>query len=311
MKIVIPERIDVLPKKYLDELNKFGQVLSYKDFPTDSDEILSRIREAELLIVKWIDLPKDFLDYCVKLKAIVTLTSGYGHLPIKEARNKGIDVINCPTHNSNAVAEHVIALMFAVARKISISQVNIQKGNWKSTPYDFLGMEFKGKELGLVGHGNIGSKVGEKAKALGMKVKFVNSKSSSDEIDKLVRQSDIISLNLPLNERTKYLFDRRRLGFMKSTAILVNTSRGDLLDQRALYDLLKQNKIFGAGLDVFSGSPAKGKAPDEIVNLAKLANVVTTPHLAFNTLEAGERMGKEMIENVDAWIKGKPINLLS
>ena len=311
MKIVLPEKIDVLPQKYLDELKGLGQVESYENFPIEDEEILERIKDAEILIVKWIYLPENFLDVCKSLKYIVTLSSGYGQFPLKEARSKKIIIVNSPTHNSHAVAEHAVALMFAVARGIFYAQDSIRKGNWKKTPYDFQGVELAGKTLVQIGYGNIGKQVAYIARGIGMKVVVANSKTTSKKLDEMISKADLINLNIPLTEKTKNLIDKRRIGLMKKNAYLINTARGDVVDQEALYQALVNEKIAGAGLDVFIGTPPVGKAPSGIMKLANLKNVSTTPHLAFNTKEAGERMGKEMLDNVKAIIKGNPINVVN
>ncbi|KKQ51373.1 hypothetical protein A3A52_01080 [Candidatus Woesebacteria bacterium RIFCSPLOWO2_01_FULL_39_14] len=311
MKIVIPEKIDVIPQKFLDELKKLGQVKIYDNFPIGGKEILERIKDAEILIVKWIYLPENFLDICKNLKYIVSLTSGYGHFPLKEARSKKIVIVNSPIHNSHAVAEHTITLMFAVARGIFYAQENVKKGNWKDSPYDFLGVELAGKVLAQVGYGNIGKRVVELARGVGMKVAVADSKTTDKKLDEMISKADFISLNVPLTERTEKLIDERRINLMKKGAYFINTARGDIVDQNALYKALADRKIAGAGLDVFMDTPPVGKAPREVIKLASLKNVIVTPHLAFNTKEAGERMGREMLDNVKAIIKGKPINVVN
>ncbi len=311
MKIVIPEKIDVIPDKYINELKELGGLVYYDDFPNKQTQIIERIKDAEILIVKWIYLPEKFLDYCKRLKYIVSLTSGYGHFPLDDARKKGVLILNSPTHNSNAVAEHTVALMFAVVRKIPQSQINIKKGNWKISPYDFLGTELFGKVLLQIGYGNIGSKVVKIAQGIGMKVVIAESKTTSDELDRLIQNADFISINVPLTDSTKNMINKKRINLMKNTAYLINTARGDIVDQNALYKALVDKKIAGAGLDVFTGTLPKGKVNKEVLKFAKLPNVVTTPHVAFNTIEAGDKMGKEMIENVKAILKGKPINVVN
>jgi len=251
------------------------------------------------------------LDYCPKLRYIVSLTSGFGHFPLIDARKKGVTIVNSPTHNSLAVAEHTIALMFAVSRKITFARDNILKGNWKISPYDFLGTELSGKTLLQVGNGNIGSKVAKIARGIGMKVVVSNSKTTDDQLDKLIPTSDLISINVPLTNRTKNMMNERRIGLMKSSAYLINTARGDIVDQNALYKALKNRNIAGAGLDVFPGTLPTGKANREVVILARLSNVVATPHMAFNTIEAGERLGREMVDNVKSILTGKPINVVN
>ena len=311
MKIIIPEKINVIPDKYYYELKKLGDVVFYNDYPYDPTEINKRIKDAEILIVKWIYLPDDFLDYCPKLKYIMSLTSGFGHFPLEKARKRRVIIINSPTHNSLAVAEHTIALMFAVSKKIVFARDNIMKGDWKKSPYDFLGNELSGKTLLQIGYGNIGSKVAKIAHGIGMRVVVADSNTTDSQLDELIPAADYISINVPLTPRTKGMINNKRISLMKKTAYLFNTARGDIVDQNALYLALKNNKIAGAGLDVFVGTLPNERANKDVVKLAKLSNVVATPHMAFNTIEAGERMGKEMIDNVKAILKSKPINVVN
>jgi len=311
MKVVIAEKIDVLPEIYLSEIRKITNLKTYEDFPTSEVQILSRFADAEIAVVKWINFSEKVLDKAKQVKYIITLTSGFTHLPLVRARNKDITIVNCPSHNSNAVAEHVIALMFAVSRNITLCQTNLWKGNWRESPYSFLGTELSGKTLGIFGYGNIGKKVEKMAKGLGMNVVYVNTKSSENDHINLLKQSDYVSLNVPKTDKTYHLLDEKKLRLLKPTSYLINTSRGEIVDQKALYFLLKDGKVAGAGLDVFENSPAVGKAPKEIVDIARLPNVVATPHIAFNTREAGERMGKEFVDNIKAILKGKPINVVN
>lgn len=311
MKTVIPENLETVPPEYIDELSKLVNLKVYEDFPTGEKEIIRRIRNTELLIVKWIYLPENFLDFCKNLKYIVTLSSGYAHLPLKEAKLRKIVIVNSPTHNSRSVAEHVITLMFAVARGIFCAQENIKRGNWKDTPYEFQGVELFGKTLAQIGYGNIGKQVAGLAKKIGMKVVAANSQTANWELDKIIANADFISLNVPSTPKTKNLMDTRRIGLMKKSAFLINTARGDIVDQKALYSALVDKKIAGAGLDVFMDTPPVGKAPSDVIKLTRLQNVIATPHVAFNTKEAGEKMGKEMLDNVRAILRGKPINVVN
>lgn len=311
MKIVIPEIIDITFAKYVNKLHKFGEVKYYQDFPKDNTELINRIRGADIVICKWVDFNGTILEKCNNLKEIVTLTSGFAHFPLKMARERGINIINCPTHNSLAVAEHVMALMFAVSRKIVEAQVNLQKGLWRETTYSYQGTELSGKILGIIGLGHIGKILAGIAKGLGMKVIYVNSKSSSEDLTNLIKNSDYISINVPKTDETYHMIDRKSFEMMKSTAILINTARGEVVDQKELYNALREKVIAGAGLDVFENTVAIGKAPDDIVEISKLPNVVTTPHIAFNTKESAERMGEEMIKNIKAIINNKPINIVN
>jgi phosphoglycerate dehydrogenase-like enzyme len=311
MKVVIPEDISIIPSHYYDEISKICELTLYKDFPENDEEIVRRSKNAELLIVKWINFPDEIITESGNLKYVITATAGYSHLPLEKASKKQIQIINCPTHNSQAVAEHVFALMFALSRKVVECQINMIKGNWKKSPYSFLGDEVSGKTLGIIGYGNVGKKVNKIGLGLGMKIIKVDSGNSMEDFEDLIKNSDYISLNVSLNDKTRLMINEQRINLMKASAFLINTSRGAVIDQEALFNSLKAKRIAGAGLDVFQNEPSIGKVPKEIAKLANLPNVIVTPHVAFNTNEAGERLGMEIIQNIKAIIKGKPINVVN
>jgi len=310
MKIVLPEYIDILPKKCIEEVKRLGDVTVYKDFPKTEEEIIRRIKEAELIGIKWLILTDNIIKNAPNLKYIITLSSGYNQLPLKAAKNLGIKLINCPTHNTTAVAEHALALMLGLVRRIVEAQISMRKGRWKSSPYSYLGTELAGKKLLIIGYGRIGRQIAKRSKGLEMKVKFANSKTSPKDLDNLIKNSDIISLNLLLTKKTYHLIDERRIKLMRESTYLVNTSRGEIVDQKALLQALKTKRIAGAALDVFEEEPKTEKISEEIVELASLPNVIATPHIAYNTKEAALRLGNEFVENVKACINGKSVNVV-
>ena len=308
MKIVVPEYIEIIASKHLDELKSLGDVTLYPDFPKTDNEIIKRIHDAELVAVKWLKINKNILNNCNKLKYLIMLSIGINFVDYQAATTKGIKIINCPTHNSYAVAEHIIGLMFAASRHIPQAQNLVKKGVWKESPYSFSGTELLGKKLGLIGYGHIGKKVALLANNLGMKITYVNSKSSTQDLDKLLSTSDYISLSLPYSEKLYHYLDEKKLKLLKKTAFLINTARGELIDQKVLIRYLKEGKISGAGIDVFENEPINSKPSQEIVELANLSNVVATPHIGYNTKEAALRLGEEFIKNVKACLAGSPIN---
>jgi D-3-phosphoglycerate dehydrogenase len=309
MKIVMPEYIEILSKKHLDELKSLGEVRLYSDYPKTDGEIIRRIGDAEIVLFKWIKISAHIIEKCPLIRYIITLSIGTNFVDSKKAQEKGIKIINCPTNSAQAVAEHIIGLMYAISRNIVEAQTLIRRGRWKATPYTLMGQELAGKRLGLVGYGRIGKRVAALAKGIGMKASFVNSKSSGRKIDDLITSSDYLSLSLPYTEKTYHLIDERRLGLLKRTAYIINTARGEIIDQRALLRRLRESKIAGAALDVFEDEPINETPSKEIIELASLPNVVATPHIGFNTREAAQRLGEEMLKNVKACLLGKPINV--
>ena len=309
MKIVIPEYVEILSAEYIEELKKLGDVTVYPDFPKNDEEIISRIGRAELIAFNWIKINSRIIESCPDLKYIITLSTGINFVDSNYASQKGIKVINCPTHNAQAVAEHIIALMLAISRNIVEAQTLIRKGRWKEIPYMFTGTELSGKKLGLVGFGQIGKKVERLAKAMRMTVLYANSKTIPADLDKLVASSDYISLSLPYSEKTHHLIDERRLNLMKDTAYIINCARGGIIDQKMMTRFLKENKIAGAAIDVFENEPVDTVPSSDIIELVNLPNVIATPHIAFNTKEAAVRLGEELLKNVKACLAGKPINV--
>ncbi len=162
----------------------------------------------------------------------------------------------------------------------------------------------------MIGYGNVGTRIEKIAVALGLDVSYVNSKSTVDETDSLISNSDFVIICAPLNRNTRNLVDERRLNLLKPNAVLVNVGRGAVVDQNTLIELLKNKKIRGAGLDVFDGEPLAGVPSDTIVELAKLPNVVATPHIAYNTEEINDKQGAEILANLQSCLEGKPINIV-
>jgi lactate dehydrogenase-like 2-hydroxyacid dehydrogenase len=306
MKIVFPDRIDLDDAS--EQAFKSMGVQMHDDTPSDEATIIERVRDAEIITANFIDITKDIIDATPSLQYIISPAVGYEWIDYAHAASKGIKVLNCPTQNAEAVAEHAVALMLAVAHRLTEAQFDLQQGNWSQQ--QLMGVELSHKKLGLVGYGKIGKLIEKKVAGLDMQVQYVNSSSSSDEIDALLQQSDIVCLCLSLNESSKGIIDKRRLGLLKKEAILVNVARGALVDQEALLDLLKNRSIRGAGLDVFLNESFTGNAPDSIVEIAKLSNVVATPHLAYNTEETMQRLGEELLANIESCLEDKPINIV-
>lgn len=175
----------------------------------------------------------------------------------------------------------------------------------------FVGTEVSGKRLVTVGYGNIGKRIIELAKGLGMEAGYINTKTSDKEFDNLISQADVVVLCLPLNEHTKGIINQQKLSLMKSSVILINVARGLIVDQKAFYQALKENKIAGAGIDTFPKDETLKTTPEEIMKFAKLPNVVATPHIGFNTQEALNRLGPEIIRDIQSCIDGNPINVVN
>lgn len=302
MTIVFPDHIN-LDGSARQKLEAMG-VKMYDDTPSDE-----RIRDAEIITANFIDITPAIIDAAPKLKCIISPAVGYDWIDHAYAASKGIQILNCPTQNAAAVAEHAIGLIFSVARRITEADLSLRKGEWRQQ--EFMGIELNHRKLGLVGYGKIGKLVEQKAAALGMQVTHVNSSSSAEALDTLLQTSDVVCLCLPLNDFTKDIMDKRRLGLLKKDTIFINVARGALVDQAVLLELLKNGSIRGAGLDVFMNESFTGDVPQSIVELASLRNVVATPHMAYNTEETMQRLGQELLDNITAFLAGEPINVVN
>lgn len=305
MKIVLPDKINI-SEHYKNEIRGLGAEV-FDDLP-DESELVNRIKDAEVITASYVDVTPAVIDAAPNLKYIVVPAVGYEWVDTKYAASKGITTLNCPTFNSQAVAEHAISLLMAVNRNLIVGADELRTGKW--SPQTLVGYELEGKKLGLIGYGNVGTRIEKIAVALGMIVSYTNSKSTPEEIDTLVSDSDFVIICAPLNDSTQNLIDERRLNLLKLTAILVNVGRGAIIDQNALIETLKARKIRGAGLDVFDGEPLTGEPSDVIVELAKLPNVVATPHIAYNTEEINDKQGAEILANLKSCIEGAPINVV-
>jgi len=306
MKIVIPDYIDV-SEDAKQKLRTLGAEI-HEDVPS-KQELIDRIKDAEIITANYVDVDKEVIDYAAKLKYIVVPAVGYEWVDYKYAATKGIKVLNCPTHNGLAVAEHAIGLIFAIQRKLMQSNRSLRKGEWK--PKQFRGLELTGSKLGLVGYGKIAKQIECIATSIGMSTAYVNSQSTQQEWEDLMKNSDVVCVCLPQNDDTKHLVDQAKIGLMKQSAILVNVGRGSTVDTKALTKALKEDQIAGAGVDVYEDEPLSGEPNETIVQFAQLDNVVATPHIAYLTEETAKRLGAELMMDIESCISDKLVNVVN
>lgn len=260
------------------------------------DELPQVIGDNEIALDDHSYMPTELVAQCPRLKHIVFLGTGAAsYMNIAELKERGITVHTIKGYGDTAVAEHTIALMFAAARDVARMDRDVRVGSW--TPRE--GMQLLGKTLGVIGLGGIGGEVVRMAKGLGMEVIAYNRTQRADapctlvDLDALLAKSDVLSLNLVLNDETRGFLSRERIARMKPGALLVNTARGALVDEQALIDALKSGHIRHAGLDVFHSEPLKADHP-----LAQLPNVTLTAHAAFRTAEASMTLLRRAIDIV-------------
>jgi len=308
MKIVIPDKIE-LDSSSRKKLESFEDIQIFDDIVNKPEVIIERIKEAEVVTANYIDLTAEVIKNAPKLKYIISPAVGYDWIDSRVATERGIKILNCPTYNTRAVAEHAIALMFAVSRQLVQANYSILNGKFDSMAY--TGVEVGGKTLVCVGNGNIGSKIQLMARGLGMTTDFIDTKTSVQEFDAKISKADYLVVSVPLNEKTEGLISKEKLSLLKSSCIIVNVGRGLIVDQDALYEALSRNSIAGAGIDTFPNDQTMKETNDQIMRFAKLPNVVSTPHMAFNTKESTERLGRELIADIESCLRGQPVNTVS
>jgi D-3-phosphoglycerate dehydrogenase len=269
---------------------------------------LAAAEKADAIIVRAAHVTEEVIGAAPSLKVIVKHGIGVDTIDLASATRHRIPVLITHGANAQSVAEHAFGLIFAVARQSAWLDARMRAGHWdKATSF---GSELSGKSLGVVGLGSIGSALIELVRPLRMTIRgydpFFRGKLDGVEIvadlDALLRESDIVSLHIPLTAENRNLFDARRLGLMKRGAILINTARGGLIDHEALAAALTSGALTGAGLDCFPVEPPKENP------LSELKNVVMTPHIGANTREAAERVGVRAIEQALDFIEGKPFD---
>ncbi len=303
MKIVSADKVYLYPE-HRKNLKQLGEVVIYNDVP-DEQKGIRRIKDADIVINNWLEMPARVISAAPKLKMICVAATGYEWIDLAQSRKQSITVCNTPNFSTDAVAEHAIGLLLTAIRLASKAQVDIRKGTWD--PLAYKGKELKGKTLGIIGYGTIGRRVAEIAKnGFNMNILFVNSSSSRQDFEKLLHRSDVISINAPLTNKTRGMVGKKEFQLMKNGVVLVNTGRGAIIDERALMDNLTSGKIFAAGLDVLSNEPMKKTDP-----LFAYPNVVITPHIAFNTEESEYRCSQIVTDNIKKFLGGHPQNVVS
>ena len=317
MKIVVLDGYTLNPGDLSwDGLNAFGDVSIY-DY-TSADQIVARARGAEILFTNKTPLQAATLAQLDGLTYIGVLATGYNVVDVKAAAEHGVTVTNIPTYGTNSVAQMVFALLLELCHHVQLHSDAVLAGEW-STNRDFCFwktplIELQGKTIGIVGFGRIGRQVAKIADAFGMRVlaqdKFQGpAPDLADfrwaELDELLAQSDVVSLHCPLFPDTAGLISKESLARMKSSAFLINTSRGGLIVDQDLADALDQNRIAGAALDVLSVEPPPADNP-----LLKARNILVTPHISWATAEARARLMGIAVDNLNAYLAGKPINVI-
>ena len=290
---------------------------------TAPPEVAPRLVGYQVAVVNKVALNKSILDSpaAAELRLIAVAATGTDNVDLEAARDRGIRVCNVPGYAAQSVAQFTIALVLELATRAGGYGQVVRQGGWEKSPFytrfDFSTVELSGKKLGIVGYGNIGRRVAEMARGLGMEVLISARPGLSDAapagrraLDYVLAASDFVSLHCPLTPNTKNIIDGRALRLMKPSAFLINTARGALVDEAALIDALREKRLAGAALDVISREPPPPDHP--IIKAAKeLNNLLVTPHCAWSSREARERLMNEVAENITAFTEGKERNVVA
>jgi glyoxylate reductase len=270
-------------------------------------DLKSRLRDKQGVVTVFIDaVTADVIDAAPELKVIANIAVGFNNIDVAAARARGIVVTNTPDVLTEATADMTWALIMDITRRVSEGDRLVRRGGWKGWSLDFmLGMELRGRQLGIIGYGRIGRAVAARAAPFGLRVVYAGSSQSAPggeaiPIDRLLATSDIVSLHCPLTPETRHLIDQAALARMKRSAYLINASRGPVVDEAALAWALKERMISGAALDVYEDEP--NVHPD----LLKLENVVLVPHLGSATTDTRTAMADLAARNAIAVLSGQP-----
>jgi len=298
-----------------EPLEAFGKLTIYDR--TSADELIKRAQDADIILTNKCRLKEEELKQLPKLKYIGVLATGFNNIDTEYAHNHGIVVSNIPSYSTESVVQMTFAHIFNITNQISHYASEVRAGQWSQNP-DFCYwntplQELAGRTLGIIGLGNIGMRVAQVAHCLGMDVFALTSKEKDQlptgvqktTLEGLLGVADILTLHCPLSPDTYHLINEERLAMMREGAILINTSRGALVDEQAVANALESGRLQAYGADVMSKEPPLADNP-----LLRQAHAHLTPHIAWATLEARQRLIKTGIENVKAFVEGQPQNVV-
>lgn len=314
MKIVILDGHALNPGDLRwDVLKKFGTVSYYDRTPTEA-EAIQRIGDAEIVLTNKVAITDSLLAACPNIRLICVLATGYNVVDCNATRTRNIPVCNVPSYSTEAVAQFTFALLLELCNQVGLHNQSVHAGEWTRCP-DFCYWkapltELSGKTLGIIGYGRIGRNVAKIATAMGMKV-LTHSRTQHPgdahvSFDELLANSDVVTLHCPLFPETQGIINADTIAKMKNGAILINTSRGPLIDEKAVADALSCGKLRGAAVDVVSKEPIPGDSP-----LLTAPNCIITPHIAWAPLETRQRLLDCVVSNIQCFLNGHPQNVVN
>lgn len=298
-------------------LRQFGELTIYDKTASES-EAIERIGDSEIVLVNKVHITERLLEACPNIRLICVQATGYNVVDCEACAKRGIPVTNVPTYGTAAVAQFTMALILELCHHVGLHNHDVQTGGWVNadcfTYWLTPQTELAGKTLGIIGFGSIGKAVGRLAKAFGMKVIAYNRSQSEEgrqiaeyvDLDTLLNRADIVSLHCPLFPETEKVINASSIAKMKDGAMLVNTSRGPLVDEQALADALNSGKLRSAAVDVVCHEPMERDCP-----LLGCKNCIITPHMAWAPVESRQRLLNTVVENIRAFLNGKPQNVVN
>lgn len=318
MKIVVLDKPRENPGEIdWSALYELGEVEMNQRVP--QDEALSHIIDADVVMLNKSVITEEMMSKCKNLKFISVIATGYNTVDVEGAKKLGIKVSNVPSYGTEGIGQHAFALLMEITNHVGYHDGEVRKGR-KAGPedwcfWDYPSIELENKTMGIIGAGRIGQIMARGAQAFGMKVlaydTFHNPALESDtfkycELDELYANSDVISLHCPLFPETENMINAESIAKMKDGVILINNSRGALIDEQALADALNCGKIYGAGLDAVRNEPISEDNP-----LLSAKNCYITPHISWTAVEGRQRLATYSIENVKAFLEGAPKNIVN
>ncbi len=317
MKIVVTDGYALNPGDLSWEaLKELGETVIYDRTP--SEQLAERLQDADIAVINKSEITKDVLDHCPKLKAVAVTATGYNVVDIEAAKERGIAVMNVPTYGTQTVAQFTVGLLLDVCARFEHHDQAVKEGRWTAGPdfcfWDNPIVELAGKTAGIIGLGRIGQATAGILKAMGMHVIAYNRSqcdsgravASYVDMDTLLETSDVIILHCPLTPETGKLINRETISRMKDGVILINTSRGGLVEEQDLTDALNSGKVYAAAADVVSTEPIRADNP-----LLGAKNCLITPHIAWASFEARGRIMDTTVQNIKSFLEGSPIHVVN
>ena len=318
MKLVVLERNSVGTDVDVSCFERFGEVEYYPN--TVAENTAERVKDADIVIANKAPMNESTLKDAPDVKLICLFATGFDNVDLDYCKSRSIKVANVVNYSTAAVVQHTLMLALALEEKLAFYDDYVKSDTYANqdrfSNFDRPFGEFEGKTWGIVGMGNIGRRVARVAQALGCKVIFYSASGNSTcteyervELDTLLAQSDILSLHCPLSDRTRGLINKEAFARMKKSAILVNVARGPVVDTQALYEALTEGQIAAAGLDVLEKEPISKDNP--LGNIKDSTKLIITPHMAWASTEARERLVREVSKNIEAFLGGEDRNIVN